>query len=269
MSRFSIHANTVHSGRICGAHPIETAPGTGQLHLMTAGTMTVRHVDGESLTLVEPSVLLSPRPVAGSFVADETAGATLVCAELSFGGGSVHPVIAALPSLVSLPLSKVPDAAPIFRLIGEEAAGDHCGRKAVLDSLCHVAVVHLLRELMDQRLIEAGLLAGLGHPRLSRAIVAMHDRPATAWTLEAMAEVAGMSRTAFACEFRDVVGATPFAYLQAWRIGLAQAGIRDGRPLKLVALDVGYAGEAALSRAFRAQTGQSPREWKKAQPPRP
>jgi len=30
----------------------------------------------------------------------------------------------------------------------------------------------------------------------------------------------------------------------------------------VIATEVGYGSEAALSRAFKAQAGQSPREWK-------
>jgi len=53
-------------------------------------------------------------------------------------------------------------------------------------------------------------------------------------------------------------------YLQRWRVGLAQQALRQGRPLKLIAQEVGYGSEAALSRAFKAQSGLSPREWKQA-----
>jgi AraC-like DNA-binding protein len=35
--------------------------------------------------------------------------------------------------------------------------------------------------------------------------------------------------------------------------------------LKVVASDVGYGSEAALSRAFKAHSGVSPREWKRQQ----
>ena len=47
-------------------------------------------------------------------------------------------------------------------------------------------------------------------------------------------------------------------------LAFLQKGLREGRALKHLADDVGYGGEAALSRAFRAHTGQSPREWRKA-----
>lgn len=90
----------------------------------------------------------------------------------------------------------------------------------------------------------------------------MHEAPEREWTLEALAQVAGMSRSAFAATFREQVGTTPGQYLQAWRVRLAQKALRRGRPLKVIAAEVGYGSEAALSRAFKAQTGQSPRRWK-------
>ena len=73
-----------------------------------------------------------------------------------------------------------------------------------------------------------------------------------------------MSRTVFASTFRESLGITPGQYLQGWRVGLAQQALRHGRPLKVVASDVGYGSEAALSRAFKAHSGLSPREWKRA-----
>jgi AraC-like DNA-binding protein len=45
-------------------------------------------------------------------------------------------------------------------------------------------------------------------------------------------------------------------------VQLAQKALLAGKSLKHIAMDVGYGSEAALSRAFKAQSGQSPREWK-------
>lgn len=55
---------------------------------------------------------------------------------------------------------------------------------------------------------------------------------------------------------------TPGEYLARWRVGLAQDHLRRGRALKWIAGEVGYGSEAALSRAFKAQCGHSPRAWK-------
>lgn len=107
-------------------------------------------------------------------------------------------------------------------------------------------------------------MAGLSHPRLRKALVAMHERPGHEWSLEALAGISVMSRTAFADSFRKTVGCTPGAYLQAWRIRLAQQALRQGRQMKAIAMDVGYGSEAALSRAFKAQCGLTSREWRNA-----
>lgn len=61
----------------------------------------------------------------------------------------------------------------------------------------------------------------------------------------------------------EAISHAPGQYLQGWRVGLAQQALRQGRPLKVVASDVGYGSEAALSRAFKAHSGMSPREWKR------
>jgi transcriptional regulator GlxA family with amidase domain len=76
-----------------------------------------------------------------------------------------------------------------------------------------VVIVQLLRDLMDQKRLELGLLAGLADPRLAKAINAMHADPARGWSLEALATVAGMSRAHFAVRFRETVGLTHMAYL--------------------------------------------------------
>ena len=74
-----------------------------------------------------------------------------------------------------------------------------------------------------------------------------------------------MSRSVFANSFRDTVGCTPGVYLQNWRMAIAQRLLRQGQSLLQVADAVGYSSETAFSRAFRAQVGIPPRQWREAQ----
>lgn len=101
---------------------------------------------------------------------------------------------------------------------------------------------------------------------MRHALVAMHEKPGKEWTPHELASFANMSRSVFASTFRSIVVITPGQYLQGWCVRLAQMERRRGRPLKLIAVEVGYGSEAALSRAFKAQTGQSPREWRNQAP---
>ncbi|MFG6431697.1 AraC family transcriptional regulator [Roseateles sp. LYH14W] len=263
-THFAVRAETFQSGPLCGVNSLEPQAGRGQLHLVREGGVEVHHGTAAPLRIDEPSLLLYPRPLAHRFVTDPSCGAQFLCAHMGFDGGAGHPIAVALPDWVCLPLAGLPSCEPVLTLLFAEAEATHCGRQLMLNRLFEVLLIWVLRELMSQGRVESGMLAGLAHPRLRGALVAMHDAPQRDWPLEALADAAVMSRTVFANTFRDVVGCTPGAYLQRWRIGLVQKGLREGRALKHLAADVGYGGEAALSRAFRTHTGQSPREWRKA-----
>ena len=65
----------------------------------------------------------------------------------------------------------------------------------------------------------------------------------------------------FAVHFREITGDTPADYLASWRITLAQGMRRAGRPLKHVALEVGYGSSSALMRAFLREIDQPLAHW--------
>ena len=263
--RFSVRAQMFHAGMLCGINDLAPEGDTGQLHLVRRGAVTVSHHGARELRVTSPSLLLYPRPLAHRFVMDDRDGADLTCANLRFEGGSANPVAATLPAFVCLPLEQIKGSSDVLALIFEEAFEQRCGRKALLDRLFEVVLIQILRHLMDSGQTQVGMLAGLAHPRLRLAMVAMHERPAEDWSLEALASNAGMSRSVFANAFRETVGCTPGAYLQRWRVSLVQQALRQGRSLKLIADEVGYGSESALSRSFKANCGLSPREWKQVQ----
>ncbi|ANH69944.1 AraC family transcriptional regulator [Mitsuaria sp. 7] len=263
LTHFAVRAETFQTGALCGISPVPTPAGCGQLHLIREGRVEVHHGAPDPLLIEEPSVLLYPRPLAHRFITDSREGAHFVCANVAFEGGASHPIAAALPPWICLPLTAVAPCEPVLQMMFFETGHGYCGRQAVLDRLFEVLLIWLLRVLMDQGKVQSGMLAGMSHAKLKLALIAMHDTPQRDWSLNDLANEAGMSRTVFANGFRDVVGCTPAAYLQGWRIGLAQKGLRAGRALKHIASDVGYSGEASLSRAFRDHVGVSPREWLK------
>lgn len=263
-SHFAVSARTFHSGALCGVNSLGSDERVGQLHLVKDGWVEAFHGSDDPVRIDEPSLLLYPRPLQRRFRTDSATGADMVCADLLFEAGPANPIVAALPDFVFLPLARLPDSEPVLSLLFSEASGNRCGRQKMLDSLFEVLLVQVLRELMEQRQVSSGLLAGMAHPKLRLALVAMHEHPSRSWALEDLAAVAGMSRTVLANTFRDTVGVTPGQYLLGWRMGLAQKLIREGMALRNVADRVGYGDEATLSRAFKTHFGQSPREWKKA-----
>jgi AraC-like DNA-binding protein len=264
LSHFSVSARTFHAGALCGINALEGDEPFGQLHLVRAGDVEVRHGKSLAARIHEPCLLLYPRPMAHRFITDPVRGADFVCANLAFEGGNANPIAASLPSFVCLPLSELHGSESVLGLLFTEAGARYCGRQAMLDRLFEVVLIQVLRVLMESGQTRVGMLAGLAHPQLRKALTAMHDQPEKEWSLEELSRVSGMSRSVFANGFRDTVGVTPGSYLQGWRVGLAQKALLQGRSLKLIAQEVGYGSEAALSRAFKAQSGKSPREWRSA-----
>lgn len=261
LKRFSVSAHMFHAGALCGLNEFLPQPDMGQLHLVRSGRVGITHPGAVDITIDQPSLLFYPRPMAHRFETDAETGAAMACANVRFDAGQGSPLAAALPAFVCLPLAALDDTTSLLDALFDEAFGSRCGRQAVVDRLFEVVLIRILRQLMENAMVEDGLLAGLAHPQLARSLVAMHDQPAHAWTLSAMAARAGLSRSAFAARFRDVIGITPANYLARWRIGLAQQSLRAGRPLKVVATEVGYGSPTALSRAFAGICGCSPRDW--------
>lgn len=265
LHHFPVRARLFHSGSLCGVTRFDAPDSGGQLHLVQHGELTVEHPGQAALHISEPSLLFYPRPLSRSFVSDSQHGATLACAQLQFDGGGDNPLAGAMPNVVCVPLQDIPGTQAILDLLFAEAFNHYCGREALLDRLFEAVFIQLLRYLMESGQLQGGMLAGMSHPRLRRALVAMHDQPAAPWTLDQLARLCGMSRSVFAGSFHHTLGCTPGAYLQGWRISLAQQMLRQGQQLKLIADRVGYGSEAALSRAFKAHSGQTPRAWKLAQ----
>jgi AraC-like DNA-binding protein len=102
----------------------------------------------------------------------------------------------------------------------------------------------------------------LGNQEMSAAITAMHKHPARRWTVDALAEEAGMSRANFALRFKTAVGASPLDYLRRWRMLLAGNRLTTTtQPVSAIALSLGYESESAFSTAFKRVMGVSPRRY--------
>jgi len=113
-----------------------------------------------------------------------------------------------------------------------------------------------------------GWLFALADPQMSAAIHAMHEDPSYRWTLQKLAERAGMSRSTFALKFKQTVGESPMEYLTRWRMLLAGDRLTNSSdPISVIALSLGYESESAFSTAFERVMGSSPRQYKRGRNP--
>ncbi len=188
----------------------------------------------------------------------------LVGSRFEVNGRHAEVLLRTLPALIRVETSG--DQARLrwsIELMMEELREGRPGSSLVAQHLSHMMLVQALRLYLSQRRDgDVGWFAALADPQVSGAIAAMHGDPAFAWTLEALARRAGMSRSAFARRFRERVGETPIGYLTRWRMMLAGERLIHGRDtIARVALSLGYASEHAFNTAFKRTMGCSPRRY--------
>ncbi|OJY97216.1 MAG: AraC family transcriptional regulator [Lysobacterales bacterium 63-13] len=271
LEQFRVQAHLFHAGPLCGLSHFDAQPGRGFLHVLRRGELVVTHAAHgevpERIPLHEPTLLFYPRPLAHAFENPPLDGADFVCATVDFQGRGSHPLLRALPPLLVLPLREVDGLEQTLALLFAETERVRCGQRLLASRLFDVLVLQLLRWLLDhpeQARLPVGMLAGLADPRLARILTGFHEQPGRDWNLQSMAQTAGMSRSAFAACFKQCVGSTPAAYLQDWRITLAQSLLINGTSIKAASHQLGFSSAAGLSRAFTQTLGVSPRHWLQA-----
>ncbi|MDB6160392.1 MAG: AraC family transcriptional regulator, partial [Gammaproteobacteria bacterium] len=152
-----------------------------------------------------------------------------------------------------------------FRFAASEIAAGRLGSTTVIAKLSELLFVEAVSQFVANLPAERrGWMAGLRDPQISRALAALHARPAEAWTAESLAHEVGMSRSVFADRFSALVEQSPMQYLTLWRMHMAALQLREGpRRVAQIGYSIGYESEAAFSRAFKRQFGISPADWRK------
>jgi AraC-like DNA-binding protein len=205
------------------------------------------------------------------FVVEEGGGGAertrFVCGFLGCDARPFNPLLATLPRLMQVRRSPAAKDDFLDRLIAltlEQARERRPGGESIRLRLSELMFVEVVRRCLEALPAgETGWLAGLRDPGVGRALALLHQRPARAWTLEALAAEAGMSRSVIAERFARLVGHPPMEYLARWRMQIAARLLADGASkVGAVGREVGYASEASFSRTFKKIAGVSPAAWR-------
>ncbi|MGO6671607.1 AraC family transcriptional regulator [Rhizobium leguminosarum] len=137
------------------------------------------------------------------------------------------------------------------------------GGLLIAQHLAHMMLVQALRvHLTEGASGDANWFVALADKQIGAAINAMHADPAFRWTLQELADRAGMSRSKFALRFREIAGETPMEYLVRWRMLLATDKLENsGDSIAMIAIAVGYESESAFRTAFKRIMGYTPRHF--------
>jgi AraC-like DNA-binding protein len=219
-----------------------------------------------------PEMSMYRRPEHGRLPArisvgtDDGAPAHFVCGFLGCDSRPYNPLLTALPRVIRVSDHASGALGAYFRAALAESEG-RMGGACMLGRISELMFVDVIRRYLETLPpSRATWLSGLRDPYVGRALNALHEAPARDWTLEALAQVAALSRSAFAERFAQYVGQPPMQYLASWRMQLATNHLRNGQEsIAAVANRVGYDSEAAFSRAFKKAVGTPPSEWRERQ----
>ncbi len=222
----------------------------------------------------EPDLDLYYRPTDRPlpFVLNELGGAgepaRFVCGYLGCDARPFNPILGALPRLLHLRQHSDDGrlTSDLVRLALRECESPHDGGESILSKLSELMFLMAIRQYIDGLPEQSkGWLAGLRDRSIGTALKLMHGQPAAPWTLEGLAREVGMSRTAFAVRFTELMGTPPMHYLSNWRLQLSARLLeRPGMNVAQAAAEVGYESEAAFNRAFKKTVGVPPGMWRRA-----
>jgi AraC-like DNA-binding protein len=193
--------------------------------------------------------------------------ATVLCGYFQFDRDHPHPLVAVLPALIHIRGTDSYDFAWLQTAINfmiHETRTAKPGSEAVVNRLAEVLFVQMVRAHIAQTEAPPGMLAAIADKQIGAALQLAHQAPQQPWSLASLAQRIGMSRSAFAARFNQLVGQTPMQYLTFWRMRKARQLLSESRlGTAAIAEQVGYQSEAAFAKAFKKAVGVGPGAYRR------
>lgn len=188
---------------------------------------------------------------------------TVVCGVVRFDHPAAQHLTRMLPHLITIDAWSAPESEWIqstLRYMAAEAREPRAGGETVITRLADILVIQVIRAwIARDPSAQRGWLGALRDRQIGRAMAMIHRDPGGDWTLASLAASVGMSRSAFAARFTQLVGEPAMRYVARWQMQAAHMWLQeDDAALGEVASRLGYESEAAFSRAFKRVIGTSP-----------
>ncbi len=273
LQKLSVKGHIFFNGDFCGDFSVDTSgDGCAHFHVISDGECWLKV--GEQL-IEEPlkagDLLLLPHDANHTllpFHPDakpkqlDAGFVSLICGHYEFSSKRANPILAALPEYILVRGKDNPDddwLEVLLNFLRHESTSNLPGMNMVMDHLSEVLFTYILRSLMNTAGADRLFLKAFTDPAVTKALNLMHDSPQDNWTVESLSTKVGLSRTAFANKFQQLVGTAPATYLVQYRMDLATELLEQGEmSMEQIAEQCGYQSAAAFSKAYKKSTGDSP-----------
>ncbi len=267
------------------------APATASVHYCLAGHGEIRLRDGPVIAMRQHSFALLPPKVVHSIGAndheerslphrlvtvpgfyesvptiqagDGDLGILSACGEIGSQGKEMPDLFAHLDKPLVEHFDVEDRLQDRFIHLLAESARPGVGTRALTEALLKQCLILLLRRHLERGEVAVPWMTALTNPGLSRALQAMLERPSERFTVETLARLAGMSRSAFAARFTQAFGRTPMNLLKSTRLRRArELLVTTDLSVAQIARNVGFSSRSNFSQAFRATYGVDPRSFR-------
>jgi len=291
-----LRGELVYSARLGTPWSIAFPKGAAHFHFVEQGAMWIKTPGAEPIRVQQGDMLLLPHGT-GHLICDDPAtppveigsligehfdrthsvldyggdgpATRLIGGLFHFQGGSLAAIMAALPVVVYIASEegKTPDwLNALTHFLVKESHEVEPGSSLMISRLIDLLVIRTLRTWAANQVSPGSWVGGLGDERIGRALNAIHADPYRAWTLHDLASIATMSRSIFTERFVARVGEAPLHYVKRLKLTMAADMLASGGLRVTQAAErVGYASDAAFSRAFKTQFGYAPSEVRQRQ----
>ena len=145
----------------------------------------------------------------------------------------------------------------------EEVLAGSFGAHAIAEALLTIMVIKTLCAAVADAKLDERMRLTLTHPGIARVLNSITNNPGEDYTVQNLADIAGLTRHQLSQMFDEIFAQTPAIYLKSVRLKLAESLLLDTRqPVKTIAGIVGYSSRSHFSRTFRAHHGVDPTEYR-------
>lgn len=194
---------------------------------------------------------------------DGALGIITVCGEVRFEGIGTPGLFAGLDEPLVEHFEGPHGLQEQFIVLLAESAQPKLGTRPLTEALLKQCLVLLLRRKIERGESSLSWIAALAEPGLSKAMQAILRRYSDPLTVEKLASIAGMSRSAFAARFTQAFGRTPMRLLRSARLSRAKELLAtSSTSVAQIACCVGFSSRSTFSRAFFQAYGVDPSKFR-------
>ncbi len=186
----------------------------------------------------------------------------MFCGSMQFNLDPLHPLLAMMPEVIRAGdlAQRDPGVPVLLDAMEREVELNRIGACGILARMADVLAASIIRAWVECACSNStGWIAALKCPGVGKVLAAIHASPEREWSVPALADVMGASRSRFAQAFKNSVGESPARYVAKIRMFQARRWIaQDGMRVTVAADRLGYDSEASFSRAFKRVIGHAP-----------